>query len=177
MKHSEEFMKGWLRGIFDGEGTVFFRGKGTKDLHAGTHVSMSNTDKTIIDTCQGYLTELGIYCIVTPRKRLCNPHWKPIWNVCIYRNEDVIKFAEKVGFVSPAKAEKLSSAVVYINRQKTKYDIKELARMHWDEKLSYRKIADKYGLKSGTTIKQVFDRYEIPRRNRLEGLAIFNHSK
>jgi hypothetical protein len=175
MKINEDFMRGWLVGFFDGEGTIFHRGAGRGKKSVATHISATNTDKELIKTCSTYLNHFGIYHIISPRKRLQNPTWKPIETIMIYRGEDVLKFHKHIGFISPNKVEKLLKAIDWINRPKTKYDIAEIKRLYWEEGLSYRSIGERIGIKGRTGVKTLFDRWQIPRRDRL--VALKNHYK
>lgn len=134
---------------------------------------MTNTDMAIINRCREYLSHFEIHHVMNPRKKMSKPNWKQTYIVMIYRQEDILKFSEAIGFSSPKKVEKLANAIQWINRPRTKYDIEELKLMHWRDGLSFRGIAKELGLKGRSGIKYLFDRHNIPRRDRLTALK--NH--
>jgi hypothetical protein len=172
MERTDDFKKGWLAGIFDGEGTIFFRGAGRKYRSAYTRISVGNTDKAIIEKCCEYLTYLHIdFFLYTQKPRKQN--WKEATVIIIGSQKGVLNFSKYVGFLCPHKAKKLSDAIKWITRPRTKYNLEELKKWHWEEGLSYRKIADRLGLKGRSSIKTLFDRWNIPHRDRLSGLK--NH--
>jgi hypothetical protein len=121
--------------------------------------------------------ENAIHCVLSSRKKMSKPHWKQVHNVMIYRQKDILKFADLIGFFCPLKVEKLSNAVEWINRSRTKYDLDELKRMYWDEGLSFSQIATRLGLKARGGVKALFDRWEIPRRDRVSAIIQFNKSR
>jgi hypothetical protein len=175
MDHGEEFICGWLSGFFDGEGTILtpFAKNGK---HRSQHLSVVNTDLDMLNKCSEFLNRLGIHHIFHKRGRMGKPHWKQSYFIFIYRGESVVKFYNLVGFISKEKKEKLKDTVEYILRDRCKYDREILKKMYWEDGMSFREISDHFGLKSksGNSIKRVFDRYKIPRRDSLCGFNKYN---
>jgi intein-encoded DNA endonuclease-like protein len=53
---SKEFMAGWLRGFFDGEGSVFFKTESRNGIrHTNRYLTVGNTDIVLMSTVSCYL--------------------------------------------------------------------------------------------------------------------------
>jgi len=113
-KVSKDFMAGWLRGFFDGEGSVSFRKESSGRKHTAYYLTVTNTDALLMDTCQEYLAMLGIEFSEWSIRRRRNR--KPCRTLHICRADSIRIYAEKVGFMAPEKAARLKQIMEWINR-------------------------------------------------------------
>ena len=157
MPASEDFADGWLRGFFDGEGSVFLK---TREKYKTTTymLSVGNTDLALMAQCSAYLDQLGIRHTKFRQKEKQRNYKdgynrKPMFVLHICRAEAIKVFAEKVGFASPDKAMLLSLIVDWINRDKLAFRKErgeQIYNLH-QQGNSYRKICDMLGYKQGST--------------------------
>jgi hypothetical protein len=147
MTESTSFMAGWLRGFFDGEGSISYRKTSNGTKHTTYCLSVTNTDFALMDICQLYLETLGIE--FGEWKIRVKPNRKPIRTLHVARAADVLRFAQLVGFGAPAKAARLAEAVAWINREPVdEQRAPEVIRL-WKEGHSLRCIDKQLGLKTG----------------------------
>ena len=106
---TNEKMKAYfLRGFFDGDGSMGFSGSGRK-VHR--EIGCVNKDERLIKSISMYLTELGIENRI--RKTIgsgFNPNGT-YYVVYIYGKRNILNFYKKVGFSIKRKQEKLASAL------------------------------------------------------------------
>lgn len=98
-KLSKENSKYWLRAFFDCEGWVLVR-RG-RDRHIGADSVNGNGLKKV----KKNLKNLGI------KSKLHKRNGKDIYRLLIFGKENLIKFRKEIGFLHPAKKEKLDEAV------------------------------------------------------------------
>jgi len=166
---SEDFMCGWLRGFFDGEGSAIF----LTNKKVRYRVCVYNTDLGMIRLAIKYLEQLNIKCGILKRKNKQKEYWKDVYTLSISNSESILIFSDKIGFFCESKKKKLESMVSWIRRERTKYNIKELRSLYWESNFSIRQIAKKLNLKSGNSVKQLFIRHNIPIRKREEAVKIY----
>jgi len=86
-KVSEDYMKGYLAGMLDGEGSVSYSGIS----------AISNTNKEMIDRVSSYLSYFGIkhsvlLCLRDKRKDPRIKSCKPIWNIRLSEKSNIAKY-------------------------------------------------------------------------------------
>jgi len=141
------FMAGWLRGFFDGEGSVAFRKQCAGRKHTSYYLTVTNTDFELIETCGLYLRSLGIYYTEWAVRRLKNR--KPCRTLHIGRAESILRFHVAVNFASPAKRKKLGEIIKWISRPTIdETRLPEISAL-WQEGHSLRCIGNKLGMKPG----------------------------
>jgi len=149
VQHSESipFMAGWLRGFFDGEGSASLRSGNKNYKHATYCLSVSNTDFALMDTCQQYLSALGIEWREWNVRRRKNR--KPVRTLHISRAVSICAFSEKIGFGAPVKAATLQRIIAWTLRPPVEQSrVPEASRL-WSEGHSLRCITKKMGLRPG----------------------------
>lgn len=146
----KSFMCGWLRGFFDGEGSVFFKRHVAGKSHTYAYLTVSNTDHELMVICQTYLTELGIKWTMWKIKQ--RPNRKPCETLHVCRQESILKFHRFVGFGAPVKSQKLEDAVEWICRRRlgANLDLDQIKIWHHEDHLSIRQIVSKLGLRPGS---------------------------
>ena len=106
---SLDYMRGWLRGFFDGEGGVrckVFDGK--KFIKEGKEAYAVNTDPALIHRCESYLSALGITVFkTTEHPHVVNGRKKSFTKVHIGTYAGLIQFAKEIGFTTTWKRERL----------------------------------------------------------------------
>lgn len=143
---SPDFMSGWLRGFFDGEGSVVFKTSAGGKRHASYYLSVVNTDLALMNTVRDYLDALGVgHSDFSQRTREGK---KPCYGLHIQRAEDILLFAQEVGFGSVDKQSTLDIIVSWITRPQGYYRMDELFGLR-QQGLSFREIAKLMGLKEG----------------------------
>lgn len=146
IKHnSPEFMAGWLRGFFDGEGSAFFKTVVSGKPHTSYYLTVGNTDLSLMNIAVEYLADLGIG-YTQFHKRTGSK--KEMYYLHICRAEDIIKFRDLIGFNSATKQAKLEIIINWINRDRRFYRDGELRDLK-SQGLSWRKIAEKMGYAEG----------------------------
>lgn len=147
---SRDYMIGWLRGFFDGEGSVYLSEDGK---HYRADVSAVNTDKLLVDRAVDFLSRLGISSRVytyQPKKAQLR------YTISLTRRANVIRFAELVGFTTPRKADKLTRALeIGWVKNNGRYDPEQLAEMN--KTMSGTEIARRLGLNASHVNKVLRD--------------------
>ncbi len=111
MPESEDYMRAWLRGFFDSEGSA--------PDPANRRVKASNTDMWLLDLAKRYLRKLGIRASLqltvggNPTK-----NQKPCYSVAITNQENLLKFSSLVGFTNPQKQKALDKALASYRKQR-----------------------------------------------------------
>lgn len=147
MAESYDFMCGWLRGFFDGEGSISFKVfvKGKK--HTSYYLTVGNTDIVLMNKCKHYLDRLGIgHTKFEYRKR---ENRKRFYILHICKAIDVLKFYDLIGFNSPEKQARLETTINWITRDKKYYRIGEVVELRRNG-CSFRDIVKKMNLKEGS---------------------------
>lgn len=169
MTNNISFIRGWLSGFFDGDGSVGFYDRGDRPSTT-KYLVATNTDKSIIKFAEKCLKKLDIgFNIYKCKKR--KRKWKPAYMLYIARGDSIKKFGKLVGFRSKRKAKNLDELVEWINRPRnyrngsvpTKEQLEEL---YLGDKLSMREIGRRLGYKvdkgGGTSVKYWLLKYKIP---------------
>jgi intein-encoded DNA endonuclease-like protein len=100
--NNEKLMVSWLKGFYDSEGSVTINKKGN---YTYKYVSLSNTDKKLIDICCYYLDKLGInYSIYCEKNSKYRSGF--LWRVYIKSNS-LETFKKLINFRIERKAKKL----------------------------------------------------------------------
>ena len=116
---SPDYIIGWLRGFFDGEGSVrlaFYQVKGTTRKLPSREVYVVNTDFALIEKAQQYLSLLGIPFRLNLHRNRSYPGCKQCYKIRIGTNEGIVKFADRVGFSTGWKADKLKELAAWCAR-------------------------------------------------------------
>lgn len=111
-----EKMKGnFLKGFFDGEGSINFSGSGRK-VHR--EISCVNKNETLIHLISNYLTELSIENRI---RKILGSGFNPkgiYYLVLVYGKQNILNFYKKIGFSINRKQNKLVSALnSYVERE------------------------------------------------------------
>ncbi len=114
---SGDFYRGFLRGLFDADGTVL----GSQEK--GVSVRLAQSDLPRLQAVQRMLLRLGIAASIYPNRRagglrplpdgkggVKDYHCQP-WHELAISNENVIRFAELVGFADTDKARRLEALI------------------------------------------------------------------
>ncbi len=174
---SADYMRGWLRGFYDGEGwAVNFHGTRKSGKYAGkkTHtceVGVGNTDKFLMERCADFLDALG----VTSRYMLSETRdGVPFHRIHICSGDGLRQFADQIGFYSKDKQARLEAALAWRWRPDRGKGIRlpynppadELKRLYVDEGLGYVAICRRTGLspKRASTVRRRLVENGIPLR-------------
>jgi len=144
---SKSYMAGWLRGFFDGEGSVSFRKQSAGRKHTSYYVTVTNTDPILMNLCGTFLTALGIAWTEWPVRRMQNR--KPCRVLHITRAASIKVFQSRVGFYAKDKQAKLDQIVDWINRPTIDEIRAQQVKKLWDAGHSLRCITKQLGLKPG----------------------------
>jgi hypothetical protein len=154
MNPSKDFMAGWLRGFFDGEGSArfshYFRTNGRRATHC--YLSVGNTDTALQMRCCEYLSAFGIgFTEFSENASQRRKGRKPFFILHIVRQSEILKFSELVGFSAPHKVEALKQMVAWINRDRQAIwnDRKEFMVNLWNGGHSCRCIARRLNYQKG----------------------------
>ena len=100
--NNEKLMISWLKGFYDSEGSVAINKKGN---YTYKYISVSNTNKELIDICCNFLEKLGIEHSVYCEK---NSRYKSgyLWRIYIKSNS-LEKFKKLINFRIKRKSKKL----------------------------------------------------------------------
>jgi|SRR3989344_350513 len=94
-KLSKNISKRWLRAFFDCEGWVFCK------THQNRHIGLDSINEKGLDQVIKTLNNLGIKTIKKVNKK------RGMYRIFIYGKDNLIKFAEEIGFLHSEKAKKL----------------------------------------------------------------------
>lgn len=146
---SKKEMAAWLRGFADGEGYVTaLRTK--NNVHCSRVIYLSNTEPILIKKASEYLTILGITHRIKKRIMV---NKKPIQQVFISNQENLVKWQKLIGFNSELKSQRLKEVIDAYGI--FKYNKKKIVNLK-AQGLSYEKIARK-AKTSPSTVKRVLD--------------------
>jgi len=85
---NRDYMIGYLKGIWDGDGTICYRKFG----EYGQDATLGQTDTEGIERVKQYLSELGVAYTTSVRTFDGHPTWKPLHSIRIRRTEEFGKF-------------------------------------------------------------------------------------
>ena len=114
---SSDFYRGFLRGLFDADGTVL----GSQEK--GVSVRLAQSDLPRLQAVQRMLLRLGIASSIYPNRRAggirplpdgkggLKDYYCQAWHELAISNENVIRFAELVGFADTDKAGRLKALI------------------------------------------------------------------
>jgi len=113
LPYLEKYPEEARRGFFDAEGSVW---------RERYQVRVHNTNPRVIELCKQLLEKTGIYCSIHKRRQsklLKCPktgkryyrNSKVMWDLAIYGRENILRFAEKVGFTIARKQAELMELV------------------------------------------------------------------
>lgn len=103
MNGSESIRCAWVRGFSDAEGHVFNRGRSRT-------VSLTSVNKDGLGQVTEILKGLGVISTTSMHKR-SDCRYRDRYTLVIARQESLITYADKIGFVTFSKAGKLDQAV------------------------------------------------------------------
>src|SRR5229473_5867471 len=121
-----KYAQGWLRGFFDGEGSVrmadhfVLHPNGRRYNQRTLEVKATNTDWALIQRCRRYLKIFGIESLVRVARRP-GKTWKRCWNVRVVRQQSIKKFAQFIGFTTERKRSRLEKMLTFIDRPRYKF--------------------------------------------------------
>ncbi|MDP3731014.1 MAG: LAGLIDADG family homing endonuclease [bacterium] len=135
----------YIAGFFDGEGSLVHNGKGFRILIPQTHEGVLLEIKNFIGS--------GIIYKVAKRKE----HWKESWVYCIAKQEDILKFINKIKNNLVVKKITVLNAIprltITLNgmakRKKLRIDRKNTVEKLRAKGLTYREIGKKVGIDFG----------------------------
>jgi hypothetical protein len=162
MTITRDYARAYLRGLFDGEGTVraSLNKQGKHQLRC---ISMTNTDKDILDHAARCLDILTIDYTVSARI-FANPAYKPAWDINIYGRRNIILFARYVGTSSERKRLKLRVLVGSYSRTKSRYGrfysgpLFERIKALYEGGMSMSQIAQQMGVNGHEVIRRALHR-------------------
>lgn len=153
--------RGYLAGIFDGEGGIQVRGK------AGSHrlTVCTNTEASIIEWTCLCLDVCGIPYHVRERRKTASipAHHKRVWNVTINARPDIELFAAMIPIRSAPKLERFAQLQA-MPRRKPVPDKTELHSLYVECGYSIGQLMRHYGVLSTATIHYWLRSRGIPRR-------------
>jgi len=176
-KETKEFMCGWLRGFFDGEGSArFYRYTGTSNSRTrlAYNVTVVNTCPVLTATCKRYLDALKI-CYFThdrPSVRSRGTYTatgKTLYLIGICRSSSIVLFADLVGFTGPEKARRLKRIIEWVTRDRHTCSPDKLRTLYWSKNMTLSEIAlylgdtKKY---AKSRISNLMKKHGIPTRGR-----------
>jgi len=133
----------YLAAMIDGEGTVGYQSDGRHSIRR--HVSIANTENSIIEACKKAAETLGIPYTVTVKKPQ-NPTHKECWNVN-FDSREAFTMLNTLPLGSQLKKARIERLVKsYKHSQLTK---EVIVSLYNDEELSIHAIAKKLGVKYG----------------------------
>jgi hypothetical protein len=171
LTREEERAAWYLAGLFDGEGSVFYRQNTDKGLFL-KGLKLNNTDKDIIDAYCNGLEVLGIKYRKSGPFQPKNPKHSRFYRVDISTYEDIDKFYELVPIQSKFKVNRLK--FIYRCNRNTNIasrPIKEINELYWNCNLTIAEIANRLEIPEGN-IAYYMRVSNIPRRNRAQQAAL-----
>lgn len=152
MKIDRIYAQAYLRGLFDGEGTVGLYTSPGKKAPSLRRISICNTDLSILDHACNCLDVLNIQYRTAQRLYPQNPEWSVGWDILIYGRRNIILFCRYVGSASTIKQTKLKEI-----RKSYRKSIKRYGRLYsgpnytkitqwYDEGLSLSEIGRRLGV-------------------------------
>jgi len=159
---SKDFMVGWLKGIFDGEGGLqYSRYRAQKQWHTTKRVVMCNTAIEIIEPTKKYLKYLDIDFRTGYYTR--KDKSKPIYVIYIERRDAIKKYLEHIGFSEKRKYDLLIKIInSFDNRHKPTKE--ELEHLYIDKRMDSVEIGKKFGL-SVSAINQWMKKLNVKHRS------------
>ena len=120
MTESTDYIRGWLRGFYDGEGSVRFAPyrNGQGYMQICWEIYAVNTDYDLIQKGVDFLTVLGIPFKINETKMPYHDRKKVLYKIRIGTREGGLKFHELVGFTASWKAARLEGLVGWLRRPK-----------------------------------------------------------
>jgi hypothetical protein len=110
---SIEFMRGWLTGFFEGDGSCSTRLTGK---HLSRRVTVLATDRDAIDTFYGWLSKFGIQSIRREEKGR-RTNWKRQFSIRINIASEQVRFSETISPESPRRRAQISKMLDLITAQ------------------------------------------------------------
>lgn len=149
MNYSKDFVRGWLSGLWDGEGSVIIRSHTNGKKHTTYYLTVTNTEPSIIQVCKQFLTNLEIkFTEWKPRQR--KAHHKMIYTLHVGQAESIQKFRQLIPLFSSHKQATLNQINNWVNRPKiTKYNPEKIVELY-SKGMSFRQIAKFYNLQPGS---------------------------
>ncbi len=118
------YARGWLRGFFDGEGSVRFRDYPNRRGYVDwcREIYAVNTDYVLIQKASTFLELLSVpFRINKTRMPYHKDSPKFLFKVRISTRVGVLAFHQEVGFTTAWKIERLQRLVVWLNRPRTPF--------------------------------------------------------
>lgn len=111
--NNNDFMRGWLRGLWDGEGCVLFHSynQDWRPASKTRTLTLANTDEHLINKCSTTLHDLGIPNHIYTQNGRGRLGSKQLWTVNITHRIAIMKFASIIGFECSDKAQKLNALI------------------------------------------------------------------
>lgn len=142
-KTSYEFHIGFLRGIFDANGTV------TGDIKKGTSIRLWLKDLSALKTISRMLARLGIISKIYENRKnagyLSEEHGYKTYKIkagheLVITNDNILVFAIHIGFSHPEKAEKLNEKIKSYKRKTNRERF--VAKVKRIESVGYEEVYD-----------------------------------
>jgi ribonucleotide reductase class II len=120
---SSAFYSGFLRGLFDADGTVI----GSQEKGVSVRLSQSNLE--LLQAAQRMLLRLGIVATIYQNRREADyqllpdgkgghqPYWTQSQHELVIANDNLLVFRDRIGFSDPEKAAKLADKLAMYQRQ------------------------------------------------------------
>lgn len=151
----------FLRFLFEADGTCFAKGRGR------TAVSLRSSELELLRDVQILLLRWGIHSRIVwgdvPRPHLKGGSWirgGQSGHLHIRRGESILRFADRIGFVSAKKRQKLEHVVAYVRSRPRKWKGQRIERI-----VSVRPAG----------VADVFD-IEVPKHHRFIANGIISHN-
>ncbi len=120
---SSAFYAGFLRGLFDADGTVI------GDQEKGISVRLAQSNLELLQAVQRMLLRLGIVSTIYQNRRTAGyrplpdgrggtkEYWTKAQHELVVSNDNILVYQERIGFSDPDKAVKLSDKIAAYRRQ------------------------------------------------------------
>jgi intein/homing endonuclease len=175
MGANSQFIRGFLRGLFDADGTVI----GSQEK--GLSIRLSQNDYKLLQNTQELLLRLGIKSVVYKNRRPEGKYSLPdgqggykmysckAIHELVISNEDLFQFNKMIGFASPTKSERLQNNLKQYKRRpnKTKFyarfdDLRYLGKEEvYDVTVEEVHAFDANGLYVHNCVEQTLESFEL----------------
>jgi hypothetical protein len=120
MQITRPYAAAYLAGLFDGEGTIALSlaKSGKVQLR---RISLTNTDKSILDHAGDCLNALDIEHGIFQRNFPTNPKWNTAWDINIYGRRNIVLFCRYIKVASATKRAKLKALRTSYRRAARRY--------------------------------------------------------